>query len=209
MIFDWKIIVTLIVVFIALAALIGTSPNVGNFFGSIKEKFNIGPLGGTNAKGNIEFYLSWDNYKDVEIDNKRTINLTINAKNFTANIGMGNINLAEKKVTIVDFKGMGNITENQILLDGKYSKIEIEGLGEFYNGTMKASSTFNEVMIDNLAFQKMALEGTGTISYKGNELSVNNQTAELTSVSGAFVFGDGLQINGTADSIKVGNIEIK
>ena len=161
------------------------------------------------TKGNIEFYLSWDNYKGVGIDNKRTVNMTINAKNFTAGIGGGNLNLTEKNINIVNFKGTGNITGNEVKLDGKYSKIEIEGLGEFYNGTIKASSEFNEIVIDNLAFQKMTLEGTGIISYNGNELSVNNQTAELTSAAGIFTFAEGLIINGTAESIKVGEIEIK
>ena len=209
MIFDWKIIATLIVVFVALAALIGTSTPVGNFFESIKEKFNIGPLVNTAAKGNIEFYLSWDNYKDVVIDNKQTLNMTVNSANFVASIGNGNLNLTEKTVTVVNFKGTGNITGNEINLDGKYGKIVIEGFGEFYNGTLKASTLFNETSIENPTFAKLDLKGSGTISYKGNELSVNNQTAELTSVSGAFTFGNGLRINGTAKSIKVGEIEIK
>src|SRR3989344_1804739 len=175
MIFDWKIIATLIVVFIALAAIIGTSTPVGNFFESIKEKFNIGPIVNTNPKGSIEFYLTWDNYNDVIIDNKQTL----------------------------------NITENQIVLDGKYGKLVIEELGEFYNGTIKASGLFNEMSVENPTFAKLVIEGSGAISYKGNELSINNQTAELTSVSGAFVFGNGLGINGTASSIKVGEILIK
>jgi len=209
MIFDWKIIATLIVVFIALAVIIGTSTPVGNFFASIKEKFNIGPIVNTNSKGSIEFYLTWDNYSDVVIDNKQTLNITVNSENFVASIGIGNLNLTEKTVSIVNFKGTGNITGNEVKLDGKYSKIIIEGFGEFYNGTIKASGLFNEMSVENPVFAKLAIEGSGTISYKGNELSVNNQTAELTSVSGAFVFGNGLRINGTASSIKVGEILIK
>ena len=209
MIFDWKIIATLIVVFIALAVIIGTSTPVGNFFASIKEKFNIGPIVNTNSKGSIEFYLTWDNYSDVVIDNKQTLNITVNSENFVASIGIGNLNLTEKTVSIVNFKGTGNITGNEVKLDGKYSKIIIEGFGEFYNGTIKASGLFNEMSVENPTFAKLVIEGSGAISYKGNELSINNQTAELTSVSGAFVFGNGLGINGTASSIKVGEIVIK
>jgi hypothetical protein len=209
MVFDWKIIVTLIVVFIALAYLIGTSPPVGNFFESVKERFKIGPIIRTETKGNVEFFLSWDNYKDTQIDDKRTVNITINARSFSANTGNGNIDVAEKTVFVTRFKGTGNITGKEIVLNGRYEELKIQDFGIFYNSTFKASSSFSTAEINNLAFAKLILEGSGTISYKGTELAVNDQTAELTSVSGTFVFGEGLQINGTAASIKAGDIEIK
>ena len=75
MIFDWKIIVTVIVVLIVLASLAGTTPTVGNFFGDIKEK--IFGIIERNSVSEVDFSLSWQNYDQLKIDAKNPVNIKI------------------------------------------------------------------------------------------------------------------------------------
>jgi len=204
----WKIAVTLIITFIALAVVISTTPPVGNFFANVKEKV-LGIVDSDVAERSVDFQLSWDSYNKLEITTKRTMNITIRSISMKAEFATGVIQVADKNVAITNFRGTGTIDKNQLNIDGVYEEMRITGVGTFDGGNINLESSFSELNIENLAFAQLSLQGSGTLSYDDNELDVNEETILITSPLGVFTFNDAVHIQGSAAAIKVGVTEIK
>ncbi|MEM7819339.1 MAG: hypothetical protein QXD48_00740 [Candidatus Aenigmatarchaeota archaeon] len=201
--FDWKIIVTSIVVLLIILVFISIDPTVSNFFNSVFDKvsglfrFEI-----FNEGKNIKFYLNVSDYKPINFKTNIPTNITLQPIEFYAVLKDGSINTT-KTIRIINFKGSGYIG-NTINLDGNFEKLEIGEIGSFSNSRIKADGTFSSVIIENIGLKNLKIENsTGSLIVNETEIAFSLKTIEIVSPFGQFSFSKGMSIDGFANKISI------
>jgi len=207
--FDWKIIVTVIILLGIIAFFISTQTSVQEFFKFVKENV-YSFFGEVVEERNISFSLvaEYDN-----ISFKDDVNITIHPIIFSANIR--DMNIETSDTVNMDFSGSGKISGRALSLDGTTNKVEIANSSmTFRKASMKSESTFTKLIIDNLELKELKLRN-GSLFIKGTETKFSGQI-EIYDIKGRFEFsyeegvdvGYKLEIEGLASRISIPEADI-
>ena len=205
--FDWKLLVTIIIIFGILLALTSTQPAVKNFFSSIDKKIVSGNQQGSEAAtitpGNVEFSLE---IEKTDFSAKTgNVTIGIESKQFSAKIEKSDIS-TESPIVINGFSGSIAIAE-KVTLDGTLNSFSSgETKIGFDRASLKTESPYDKITIENLGIAEYKTNATGTLIVKGNEIKVNSPLT-IKSLLGNFVFeGEKIKITGRADKISIPDI---
>ncbi|MEK6887946.1 MAG: hypothetical protein AABX14_03315 [Candidatus Aenigmatarchaeota archaeon] len=181
--FDWKIVVTVIIVMALAAGYVGTNPMVSGFFDTIGGK--LSSLTGSGSKGSIEFTFNADKYPNIEFSAKNPTNITV-IGNTTATLKSGTF--STKSMSIYNFTGSGSIRGNELILNGKIGKIELPEITIAVQETISSNSTFTSMSADYLTAKDITIKGTtGTLTARGATTQFSGDIT-ITSPSGSFEF---------------------
>lgn len=181
--FDWKIVVTIIIVMALAAGYVGTNPTVSGFFDAIGGK--LSSLTGSSQSG-VEFTLKTGNYANIEFSAKNPTNITV-AGSTTATLSTGTIK-TNKSMSIYNFTGSGSIRGNELILNGKIGKIELPEITVAVQETISSNSTFTSMSADYLTAKDITIKGTtGTLAARGATTQFSGDIT-ITSPSGSFEF---------------------
>lgn len=200
--FDWKLIVTLMIVFSILLVILGADSSVGKFFGNIFGK--IGVENADNAVRNVSFSLSADDYAKISFSSSDA-RFVIDPKNFSAAIESAAAE-AKTRVEISGFRGSGSVDGNSLAIEGSLDRIDLSGTSINYaRGSIKASAVFDRIVMENIAVDEIMLSN-GTLAVNGNEIKFSDIV--ITSPKGRFTFDKGLKIEGIASRISIPSARI-
>ena len=194
--FDWKLILTVIILLGIMAFFISTQAPVQDFFKSIKDKLYsfIGYM--AVEEKNISFSLVAE-YDNIQF--KDDINITIYPIIFSANIR--DMDIETSDTVGMDFSGSGIIVGKSLSLDGITDRVEIANSSmTFKRASVNANSTFTELIIDNLELEELKLR-SGSLFIKGTETNFNS--IDIYNLEGRFEFSDDLKIEGIASRISI------
>ncbi len=202
--FDWKLIVTLLIVFSILLAVLGADSSVGKFFGNIFGKIGVETKSEDNAIRNVSFSLSAGNYARISFSSSDA-RFVIDPKNFSAAIESATAE-AKTRVEIGGFKGSGSVDGNNLAIEGSLGRIGLSGTSINYaKGSIKASAVFDRIVMENIAVDEIMLSN-GTLAVNGNEIKFSDII--ITSPKGRFTFDKGLKIEGIASRISIPSARI-
>lgn len=180
--FDWKIVVTIIIVMAVAAGYVGTNPAVSGFFDTIGTK--LSSFTGSPQSG-VEFTLKTNSYADIDFSAKKPANITV-IGNTTAILKSGTF--STKSMSIYDFTGSGSLRGNELILNGKIGKIELPEITVAVQETISSNSTFTSMSADYLTARDITIKGTaGTLTAKGATTQFSGDIT-ITSPSGSFEF---------------------
>jgi hypothetical protein len=193
--FNWKLIVTVIILLGIVAFFAYTQPSVQGFFVSVKDK--IFSFMGRTEERNISFSLVAE-YSNISF--KDSVNMTIQPVLFSADIRYMNIRTSD--TIAMDFSGSGMIEKNSLRLDGVTNNIEIGNSSIALNeASVVSNCTFNSLVIENLELKELMLTD-GFLTVKGTETEFSD-TIEISNLEGRFEFSDKLRIEGLAGRILI------
>ncbi|KHO47773.1 MAG: hypothetical protein QT00_C0002G0435 [archaeon GW2011_AR5] len=196
--FEWKIIITVLVTLGLVLTYVGTNPTVSGFFDSVSGRF--GSIMGESQR-NVEFSLDVDKYGDFDFSAKEPVDFLVTGYT-EATLKTGNLK-TNKTVGIYGFRGTGSVEGNVLALDGKMAKVELPEITVSVQETVKSASTFTELTAKNLAVKEIRLTGvTGTLTSRGSTTQFSGDLT-IASPMGDFDFGNGLRINGSATGISI------
>ncbi len=202
--FDWKLIITIFIVFAILLFVLGSDSSVSRFFGNIFSKIGVETGKEDKTVRNVSFSLSARSYGKISFSGG-DINFIISPENFSATIESAT---AETKslVEITGFKGSGSIDGNALSIEGSLSRINLSDTSINYaKGSVKASAAFDSFVAENLALDEITLSN-GTLTIGGNEVKFSDIV--ITSPKGRFVFDKGMKIEGVANKISIPSAKI-
>lgn len=201
--FNWKIVATIFITLGILVAFLSTSPQLGNFFDVLREKiYSIVPE--QQVERNISFLLVTDAANITA--QAKDVNIEVRTNNFTAQLKDVSIN-SKGTVKILGFSGLLSVANRNLALDGSFKKVEVEDTTiTFPQGTIKSQSTWESMVVDNLAMKELVVP-------KG-KLTVNNVETDsaseirISSPLGKFEFDSQLQVTGKANKISIPEAKI-
>ena len=204
--FDWKIVVTIIIVLVLITGYVGTNPMVSGFFDAIGGK--LSSLTGSPQSG-VEFTLKTDSYPAIDFSAKKPANFTVigsttatlKSGTFRTNVGM----------SVYDFTGSGSMRGNELILKGKIGKIELPEITVAVQETISSNSTFTSMSADYLTAKDITIKGTtGTLTARGATTQFSGDIT-ITSPSGSFEFYKNnavFALSGSASKIAIPNAGI-
>ena len=161
--FEWKIVLTVIVTLGIIFAYLGTNPTVSSFFDSVGNR--VSSMTGFNPQGNVQFALTSDKYA--------TINFNVADTNFTivgdtsATLKTGNLR-TNKTLVVSGFRGTGSVSGNVLKIDGKIAKVELPEIAVAVQETIDSNSTFTSLSAANLKLGELKIMNTtGTLIVRG------------------------------------------
>lgn len=195
--FNWKIVATIFITLGILVVFLSSSPQLGNFFGSIKEKIsNLLPE--QSVDRNVSFTLD-TGLVDIGSEVK-DVNIEFRTDNFSARVKDIDVN-SHGLVRILGFSGSLSVTK-QLSLDGSFRKVELEGTTFMLpQGSIKTEPTFETLAIDNLALKELIVT-KGKITVNNVETDSDSEIRILSPL-GRFTFDDRLRVVGKANKISV------
>ena len=197
--FEWKIIITIIVTLGLVMGYVGSNPTVSGFFDSVGGRFSS--LIGDNAQRNVEFSLDVDKYSDVEFSAKYPVDFLVTGYT-EASLKTGNLK-TNKTVGIYGFRGTGSVKGNTLALNGKMAKVELPEITVSVEETVESTSTFTGLSVKNLAVREIKIQQvSGTLSARGTTTQFSGDIS-IVSPMGDFDFGDSFKITGKAASISI------
>ncbi|HLD38845.1 MAG TPA: hypothetical protein VJB05_00865 [archaeon] len=203
--FDWKIVVTVIIVMALAAGYVGTNPMVSGFFDGVSGK--LSSLTGSSQSG-IEFTFNADKYPNIEFSAKNPTNITVIGAT-TATLKSGTF--STKSMSIYNFTGSGSIKGNELILNGKIGKIELPEITVAVQETISSNSTFTSMSADYLTAKDITVKGTtGTLTARGATTQFSGDIT-ITSPSGRFEFYKNsvvFTLSGSASKIAIPNAGI-
>lgn len=180
--FDWKIIVTVIILLGIIAFFISTQTPVQEFFKSIKDSI-LSFLGYTVVEErNVSFSITTE-YDSISF--KDEINITIHPIIFSANTS--DMSIETSDIVNMDFSGSGKIAGRTLVLDGTTNKIEIANSSMTFNkASVKAETTFTKLTIDDLELRELKIS-SGSLFVKGTEIKFSGSVV-IYNPEGRFEF---------------------
>jgi hypothetical protein len=200
--FNWKLIVTVIIILGIVAYFISTETSVQGFFKSMKDRLYAFIGYTATEERNISFSLTAE-YGNISF--KDDVNLTIQPVSFSA--GMTYMNIETSDTVSMDFSGTGEISGRSLNLDGFIYKLEIANSSmTFKKASIESASSFEKLIIDKLELDKLELRD-GSLVVKGTETRFSDQI-EIYNLEGSFEFSDKLKIDGLAGRISIPEADI-
>ncbi len=204
--FNMKIAATVFITLAILVVFLFTSPQVGGFFQSVKDRTADFLSPAENIERNISFSLSLNEYGDINATAKN-VNMFLKADKFSASIKDGTLE-AKGNVNILGYIGFVSARKNGIVLDGNFKKIELDDAAlSFVQGPIKSSVVFERLAIDNLTLKELSSASGGLLNVSGTETKFAGKIT-VKSPQGSFSFDDGLFINGRAAKISIPEAKI-
>lgn len=201
--FDWKLIVTLLIVFMVLLFVLGSDSSVSKFFSGVFSKVGIEAKSEDNTMRNVSFSLSAGGYDNISFS-ADYVKFSIEPQNFSAVIEGASVE-TKSHVDIEGFRGSGNIDKNVLSLEGSLSAINLSGTSITYaKGVIKATAAFDSLEA-GLAVGNLVLSN-GVLDINGNEIRFSEIT--IASPKGKFSFGKELKIEGVAGRIEIPSAKI-
>lgn len=200
--FDWKLVVTIIIVMALVMVYLGSNPAVSGFFGTIKEKFSSLTSFGSK-QSSIEFTLEADRYENMDFSAKTPTNITV-VGSTTATLSTGTVK-TNNTMTVYNFTGSGTIRGNELILNGKIGKIELPEITVAIQETISSNSTFTSMSADHLSTKDITIKGTsGTLTARGATTQFSGDIA-ISSPSGSFEFNRNVvfAVSGIASKISI------
>ncbi len=198
-----KIIATVLITLGILVVFLSSSPQLGSFFNMLKEKvYNIVPE--QAAERNISFSLTAD-----------ANNITTQAKDAAIELRTGNFTAQLKdtmiasrgRIRILGFAGTLSVDSRNLIIDGSFRKIETEDtMIAPPQGTIKSMSSFESLVIDNLAMKELSVP-KGKITVNGVETDSNSEI-RISLLVGRFEFDTELHVSGKANKISIPEAKI-
>ncbi len=205
--FDLKIILTVLITLGVLLAYVGTNPTLSGFFDSVNEKFSFGD----STQRDIDFSLTADKYRDIDFSNKGPLNVTVSGYT-TATLKTGNL-VTNKTLGVYGFSGSGSTMGNRLTLDGKMSKIQLPEITVAVQETVELTSIFTSFSVENLNIDEYKLENvSGTLTARGTttqfsgditiispratfSVYMGNATLQVSGMAGKIVLSSGFTID--------------
>lgn len=197
--FDWKIILTIIIALGIVLTYLGSNPAVSGFFDSVRDRL---PFSADVTARNVEFTLTAGKYSDMEF--------SVNNANFTitgyseATLKTGNLR-TNKTLGIYGFRGSGSIRGNTLTLDGRMSKVELPEITVAIQETIKSNSTFTSLSITNLGVKEIKIENTsGTLTVRGTTTQFSGDVVVVAPL-GDFFFANNtiFKLSGKANKVSI------
>ncbi len=193
--FNWKLIVTVIILLGIVALVTSTQTSVQDFFSSVTDR--LFSIIGSSEERNISFSLVAE-YSNISF--KDSANITIEPILFSADIRY--INIRTSDTIAMDFSGSGEIYGNSLRLDGVTDNIEIANSSIALNkASVISNCTFNSLVIEGLELKELLLTD-GSLIVKGTETRFSD-SIEIYNLEGRFEFSDKLKIEGLASRIAI------
>jgi len=201
--FNWKIVATIFITLGILVVFLATSPQLGNFFDSLKERIpNLLPE--EQIDRNISFSLN------ASVTNlageAKSVNIELRTDNFSAQLKDVIAN-SRGRIRILGFSGSFSAENGSLVLDGSFKKVELEETTlTLPQGSLKSSSVFESLVIDNLAMKELVVPNGKLIvnsveTYSSNEI-------RIFSPLGRFELEYGLRVIGRANKISIPEAKI-
>ena len=114
--FEWKIIITVLVTLGLILTYVGSNPTVSGFFDSVSGRF--GSIMGESQR-NVEFTLNVDRYGDFDFSAKEPVDFLVTGYT-EATLKTGNLK-TNKTLGIYGFVGSGSVKGNGLALDGNFA----------------------------------------------------------------------------------------
>lgn len=204
--FNMKVVATVFITLAILVAILSTSPQLGTFFQSTKDKISDFLSPTESIERNISFSLKLQGYENITAAVKN-VNIFLDTKKFAAGIKDGTLD-TRGSVNILGYNGLVSVSKNAIVLDGDFKKIELENASlTFAQGPIKSSSAFENLTIDNLTLKELKSGSGGIVVVNGAETRFSKQI-EISSPNGRFSFDGGLQATGKAARISIPEAKI-
>jgi hypothetical protein len=163
--FNWKLIVTVIILLGIIAFFIYTQAPVQDFFKSVSEQLFSFLGHRVVVERNISFSIVTD-YESISF--KDAVNITMQPVTFSANIN--NMKIDSRDAVNIDFSGSGKISGRILSLDGTTDRIEVANSSmAFESASLKSEATFNELTIDNMELNELRIT-SGSLFVKGTEI---------------------------------------
>lgn len=193
----WKIILTVLITFGVLLAALGSQPGVKDFFAAVTDKLSFPAQ---ESSRNVSFSLSIDKPAEISFQSNRELNITIEGQFFGS---ISEANFSTKKLVIRNFIGSGSINDT-VYIKGRFEGLQAEGF-HFINKNLEARGSLSTATIENLALDKLQLQGSGKLAAEGAETTLENQKIMIEKPLGRFVLGNGTRIEGLAKKILIGD----
>lgn len=201
--FNWKIVATIFITLGILVIFLASSPQLGNFFESLKGKISdLTPE--QQVDRNISFLL------DSETANITTpakdVIIELTTDNFTAQLKDVNVNF-RGKARILGFSGALAVNNKRLSLDGSFKKVELETTSlTFPQGSLKSTLQFENLSVDNLALRELVVPKSRlTINSVATD---SDSEIRISSPLGRFEFTSGLKATGKANKISIPEAKI-
>lgn len=199
--FEWKIVLTVIVTLGIIFAYLGSNPVVSGFFDSVGSK--VSSLTGFSTQGNVEFSLAADKYGVIGFIAGNS-NFTIVGETSAA-LKTGNLR-TNKTLAVYGFHGTGSVNGNILMLDGKIAKVELPEIAVAVQETIKSNSTFTSLSAAGLKLGDLKIiNTTGTLVVRGATTHFSGDI-DIVSPVGDFYFANStLSASGKAAKISLSN----
>lgn len=176
--FELKVVLTIVITFIFLAAFLGTNETVQGFFGIVGDRFSFG-----GTARNVAFTLSADNYTDLSFSAKSMVNITVDGDT-TASLRTGNLQ-TNKTLSLYGFQGTGTIDQGALHLTGRIAKIELPEITVAVQESITSTSTFTSLSATNLELKELKIRGTGYLTVQNTTTQFSGDV-EFTEPAGTF-----------------------
>lgn len=170
---SWKIIITVVIIFLIIFLFAMSQPEAGRFFGSFFDKLNMDS--GPSGSGNVIFTTDFEGYEPFYAKSTKKFNITVYANKFYTELGNGNYINTSDRVDFIGFTGSIFVENDNIIINGSYDSVKVEGAGAYGKGKISSTNLFMFAAADNLELNKLSFNST-----KGS-LMVNNVSFQLSS----------------------------
>jgi hypothetical protein len=196
--FDWKIIVTLLIVLVLLAGFMGSTPGVSSFLGEVGSRAGsvFSGLGiDLGEKSGHNFTLVLSRYDKIGLNMKSS---AISADgNASAKIDNGEIRFSH--VDMTNFTGSGSAS-SVLVLNGSADKILFDS-SSF--GRTRIDMVSSVAAIDDARIQEISQDAEGEMQLGNSSIKFSGRI-DMKSIEASMTLGNGvLRIQGTAAKISI------